>query len=63
MISDWNDEQVQKEYYRLTQLGWNRAIDIAKRRQRRHDRIDFDNPLFIGQLKQLEDEMKARGLK
>lgn len=62
-LSNWNDEQLKKEYKRLVQRGWERSIDIAKRRKERHERIDFDNPLFTNQIKQLEDEMKVRGLK
>jgi hypothetical protein len=38
-------------------------VEIAKRRKERHEKIDFDNPLFMGHLLDLEQELKNRGLK
>lgn len=63
MIKDWTNDQLISEFKRLTKLGWDRTLDIAKRRKERHENINFDNPLFTTQLKELEQEMKNRGLK
>jgi hypothetical protein len=57
-----NDE-LKAEYQRLIKLGWDRVVDIDKRRKERHANIKFDNPLFLNKLKELEKEMEARGLK
>jgi hypothetical protein len=63
MITQWNNEQLQSEYTRLVQAGWDRSLDIAKRRKERHEKIDFDNPNFTRIIQELEQEMKNRGLK
>lgn len=62
-ISKWPDQHLQDEYTRLNKAGWDRAIDIDKRRKERHENIRFDNPNFMDYLKNLEQEMKNRGLK
>lgn len=61
--AELTDDVLQSEYQRLTKAGWDRSLDIAKRRRERHEKIDFDNPLFVQQLKDLEQELKKRGLK
>jgi hypothetical protein len=61
MITQWNNEQLQSEYTRLVQAGWDRSLDIAKRRKERHEKIDFDNPNFTRIIQELEQEMKNRG--
>jgi hypothetical protein len=57
-----NDELL-AHHRKLTAAGWSRAVEIAKRRKQRHEKIDFDNPLFMGHLLDLEQELKNRGLK
>ncbi len=57
------DDELQLEYQRLKKAEWDRSLDIAKRRRERHENINFDNPLFAQQLKDLEEEMKNRGSK
>lgn len=63
MIEQLSDEELIAEHKRLTQMGWDRAADIAKRRKERHERIDFDNPNFNIKLQEIEQEIKKRGLK
>jgi len=62
-MSHLSDDEVKEQYQRLTKAGWDRALEIAKRRKERHEKINFDNPAFIKHLQDLEDEMKERGLK
>ncbi len=57
------DDELQSEYQRLIKIEWDRSLDIQKRRRERHENINFDNPLFAQQIKDLEQEMKNRGLK
>lgn len=62
-ITKWDNMQLQNEYVRLVKQGWDRTLDIAKRRKERHQNIKFDNPNFMDYLKTLQQEMENRGLK
>lgn len=57
-----SDDELKAEYENLRQAGWARSLAIAKQRKERHEKINFTNPLFLGRLKELEQEIKNRGL-
>lgn len=57
------NEELLEQHQKLTKAGWDRAIEIARRRKKRHENISFDNPTFIGHLNDIEQELKNRGLK
>lgn len=63
MMQKWNNEQLISEHKWLTQLEWDRTLRIAEEQKERHERINFENPLFVNQLKTIEQELKDRGLK